>query len=74
MSTRAENWRFRLPWTIVAIREDPTYDATGEKLATLICITRRGVETPPARKISITTLSFRLLGSGLASRRDSGFS
>ncbi len=36
-----ENWRYRLPWTLEAIREDPQLKANGEKLASIISITRR---------------------------------
>ena len=37
-----ENWRFRLPWTLEEIEEDPALQAVGQKLAAIISITRRG--------------------------------
>jgi 4-alpha-glucanotransferase len=43
----ANNWRFRLPWTIGEIREDPEYQKTGDKLASIISITgRAGLSWP----------------------------
>lgn len=35
------NWRFRLPWTLEEIRSHPARAAVGQKLATMIGITRR---------------------------------
>lgn len=37
----ADNWSFRLPWTLAEIRSDPALSATGTKLASIIGITRR---------------------------------
>jgi 4-alpha-glucanotransferase len=37
-----ENWRYRLPWTMEEIREDAQLKAHGEKLASIISITKRG--------------------------------
>jgi 4-alpha-glucanotransferase len=37
-----ENWRFRLPWTLAEITADPHLSATGNKLRSIIGITRRG--------------------------------
>lgn len=37
-----ENWRYRLPWTLRTIEEDPSLRDRGEKLATIISITGRG--------------------------------
>ncbi len=37
-----ENWRYRLPWTLSQITSDPGLAATGEKLAAIISITKRG--------------------------------
>jgi 4-alpha-glucanotransferase len=37
----AHNWRFRLPWTIEEIHENPSYQAIGEKLISIISITGR---------------------------------
>ena len=36
-----ENWRFRLPWTLEEIAEDPALTAVCQKFASLISITRR---------------------------------
>ena len=36
-----ENWRFRLPWTLDEIRDDPQLKSNCDKLATIISITRR---------------------------------
>lgn len=36
-----ENWRFRLPWTLEEINDNPTFLNAGRKLAALISITRR---------------------------------
>jgi 4-alpha-glucanotransferase len=36
------NWRFRLPWTLSEIRSRPELRATGDKLSSIIGITRRG--------------------------------
>ncbi len=36
-----ENWRFRLPWTLAEIRDDPQLKSNCDKLATIISITRR---------------------------------
>ncbi len=36
-----ENWRFRLPWTLHEIQDDPKLKANCDKLATIISITRR---------------------------------
>lgn len=41
-TTGRENWRFRLPWTLEEIEEDPHLREICGKLATLINITRRG--------------------------------
>lgn len=35
------NWRFRLPWTLGNIQSDPRLSEACDKLAKLICITRR---------------------------------
>jgi 4-alpha-glucanotransferase len=40
-TSNAENWRFRLPWTLAEIQSDPNLSDAGKKLATLISITRR---------------------------------
>ncbi len=40
-TTGGENWRFRLPWTLDEIRSDPRLAANGQKLASIISITRR---------------------------------
>ncbi|MEY4245072.1 MAG: hypothetical protein RLZZ245_2657 [Verrucomicrobiota bacterium] len=37
----ANNWRFRLPWTVDEILDDPSYKAIGEKLTAIISITGR---------------------------------
>lgn len=37
-----ENWRYRLPWTLDEIEDDPVLKGSGEKLASIISITRRG--------------------------------
>jgi 4-alpha-glucanotransferase len=36
-----ENWRFRLPWTLEEILEDPQLKSTCDKLASIISITHR---------------------------------
>lgn len=36
-----ENWRFRLPWTLDEIEDNPEFHNTGQKLAAIISITRR---------------------------------
>ncbi|MBK1817559.1 4-alpha-glucanotransferase [Luteolibacter yonseiensis] len=40
-TTGGENWRYRLPWTLEEIMEDPLLRANGEKFAAIISITRR---------------------------------
>ena len=40
-TTGGENWRYRLPWTLEEIREEPNLKAVCDKLASLICITHR---------------------------------
>ncbi len=40
-SSGGENWRFRLPWTLAEIRDDPGLELNCQKLATIISITRR---------------------------------
>lgn len=37
----SENWRFRLPWTLEEIAEEPSLQAVCQKLASIISITRR---------------------------------
>ncbi|MES2476631.1 MAG: 4-alpha-glucanotransferase [Verrucomicrobiota bacterium] len=37
-----ENWRYRLPWTLDEISEDPHLKETCAKLASIISVTRRG--------------------------------
>lgn len=41
-TTGGENWRYRLPWTLDEIMEDPQKSDCCAKLASLITITRRG--------------------------------
>jgi 4-alpha-glucanotransferase len=36
-----ENWRFRMPWTLEEIEDDPALKAVGQKLAATISITHR---------------------------------
>ena len=40
-TTDVDNWRFRLPWTLTEIRENPELEGNCQKLASLIGITRR---------------------------------
>ena len=40
-TTDVDNWRYRLPWTLAEIRDHPILQAHCQKLAKLICITRR---------------------------------
>jgi 4-alpha-glucanotransferase len=40
-TTDVDNWRFRLPWTLTEIRENPELEGNCQKLACLIGITRR---------------------------------
>jgi 4-alpha-glucanotransferase len=40
-TTGGENWRYRLPWSLEEILEDPHLRANGEKLSAIISITRR---------------------------------
>jgi 4-alpha-glucanotransferase len=40
-TTGGENWRYRLPWTLEEIREDPDLQADCDKLASLISVTTR---------------------------------
>jgi 4-alpha-glucanotransferase len=45
----ANNWRFRLPWTVDEILDDPSYKAIGEKLIAIISITGRAcLKWPPS--------------------------
>lgn len=41
-TTGGENWRYRLPWTLEEIRENPQLAATCQKFAAIISITGRG--------------------------------
>lgn len=36
-----ENWRFRLPWTLEELEDNPEFHNAGQKLAAIISITRR---------------------------------
>ena len=40
-TTGGENWRYRLPWTLGDIREEPRLQDVCDKLSSLICITHR---------------------------------
>jgi len=40
-TTGGQNWRFRMPWTLEEIDEEPALRAVCEKLAAIISITRR---------------------------------
>ena len=40
-TTGGENWRYRLPWTLEEIRDDPHLQGICDKLASLISITHR---------------------------------
>jgi 4-alpha-glucanotransferase len=44
-TTGGDNWRFRLPWTLAEIEGNPHLFATGQKLASLISVTRRAAKT-----------------------------
>ncbi len=38
-----ENWRYRLPWTLEEIRDDPRLEAIGRKFAAVISVTGRAI-------------------------------
>ena len=56
-TTGGENWRYRLPWTLGEIREEPGLTDICDKLTSLICITRRSPRTSQLMKVDRAEIS-----------------